>query len=304
MDFVLLNNASSATDSNGGPLLAPVLIRIAGALEVYLDRDVALVWGGSYRVRAGSSSADIQPGEVACAIVDSLPDAPGAVAYHDVSGAEVPVVFLAKSQCDSLISGPDSVSSALSHELVEASVDPFCNEWIQDASGRQWAKEAADPLQEWTYENRWRNCQRLRASELLGPRLGWTMELRSAPRWSGHLWAVRRRNGRLRHRADRWHRGDADHGGDPPAPHGAEAPPGLTHAPPRVAGEGGACVTLEEQKARGALLDALAVLAALKDHVDNGTDSAHESLLAAWTVARDKAGAAADAYVRASGGGQ
>ncbi len=154
MDFALIDESTAATAgaANGGTLTPTALAQMAAALQVYANRDVGFYWGGSHRVRASSGPSDVQAGEVVCAIVDALPDAPGAVAYHDVNGAEVPTVFLAKSQCNSLISGPDSVSSALSHEVAEAIGDPACNRWVDDGSGTEHALEVADPCQEWGYE--------------------------------------------------------------------------------------------------------------------------------------------------------
>lgn len=153
MDFVILDETTSASAGQqyGGPFDGTTLQRIASALEVYLDRDVASEHGGSYRVRVGSSSTDIMPGEIACAIVDALPDAPGAVAYHDVSGAAVPVVFCAKTACNSLTSGPDSVSNALAHELAEVVGDPACNLWADGNDGQEHCRELCDPVQEWGY---------------------------------------------------------------------------------------------------------------------------------------------------------
>lgn len=154
MDFVLVDESTAATAAPqyGGPLTQAALQQIAAALTVYLDRDVSTYWGGSHRVRAASSPTDIQPGEIVCAIVDSLPLEPGAVAYHDVTGGAVPLVFLARSECSSIMSGSDSISSAFSHELAEALGDPDCNRWIDDGQGHEYALEIVDAVEEWGYE--------------------------------------------------------------------------------------------------------------------------------------------------------
>ena len=152
--FVLLDESTSVGNAAqfGGTISIEELDAIAGALEVQLNRDVATWWGGSYAVRAGASKTDIQAGEIACALLDSLPGAPGDVAYHDVTGAEVPGVFLARTQCTSLVVGSDSVSSALSHELCEAAIDPYCNAWRDQGNGTEVAQEGCDAVQEAGYE--------------------------------------------------------------------------------------------------------------------------------------------------------
>lgn len=154
MRFTIIDE-STATGNQakyGGTITLHTLVAIASALTVQLNRDVATHWGGAYAVRAGATKLDIMPGEIACVLLDALPDAPGAVAYHDVTGAEVPVVFLARTQCNSLTSGSDSVSIALSHELCETVGDPFVNAWRDDGHGAEYAQELCDACQESGYE--------------------------------------------------------------------------------------------------------------------------------------------------------
>ena len=152
MKFVLINESTVNDAAHGGPLAAATLAKMAGALATYLNEYVATYWGGTgtFGVRAGAGAHDIQSGEIACAIRDSLPDVPGAVAYHDVTGKEVPVVFLARTECTSLLTGPDSVSSALSHELAETAGDAACNLWARDTK-YEWAHELCDAVQEWGF---------------------------------------------------------------------------------------------------------------------------------------------------------
>jgi hypothetical protein len=153
MKFVLLNESKVSDAAHGGHMTPAILGKIASASTTYLNQYVAAFWGGmgTYAVRAGAGKNDVQPGEIACAFLDALPDAPGAVAYHDVTGKEVPVIFLARTLCNSLLSGADSVSSALSHELAETVGDPACNLWARDTK-YEWAHELCDAVQEWGFE--------------------------------------------------------------------------------------------------------------------------------------------------------
>lgn len=153
MRFVILDEATDIGNAPayGGPIGYATLAAIANALQVQLNRDVATHWGGAYTVRPGQSKADIRDGEIVCALVDALPNAPGDIAYHDVTGAESPVIFLARTQCNALTQGPDSVSCVLSHETNETAGDPFVNVWCDDGHGNEFARELSDAVQAATY---------------------------------------------------------------------------------------------------------------------------------------------------------
>jgi hypothetical protein len=159
MRFVIMDEstAATATPELGGPLTPALLQQISAALEVYADRDVAFWWGGQHTVRVGSVTDPPAAGDVVTAIVDSLPDSPTTVAYHTDTGAEIPVIFLSRQQCNSVLVGNGSVSDALSHEIAEVIGDPPCNRYSQQGEDGQgpnglFATEIADPTQEDWYE--------------------------------------------------------------------------------------------------------------------------------------------------------
>lgn len=139
---------SDVTDSAfGGAVTSDMMKEMADALTIQLDRDVSAYWGGNFRVRAGKDASDIAPNEIVCALVRSLPDTPGAVAYHSKDGATRPFVMVAHMQCNSIFDGPDSISNAFSHELNETSGDPACNGWYDDGNGKEHAGELSDATQ-------------------------------------------------------------------------------------------------------------------------------------------------------------
>lgn len=154
MRFVIIDESTSVGNDSayGGAISGSEAQQMAHALLVQLNRDLATYWGGAYAVRVGAGYTDVNPGEVVCSIMDSLPNAPGAVAYHDVAAQEVPVIFLARTQCNSILSGSSSVSCALSHELCETAGDVFCNAWRDDGQGYEWAQELCDAVQESSYD--------------------------------------------------------------------------------------------------------------------------------------------------------
>jgi hypothetical protein len=127
---------------------------IAQAVTVQANRDFAPTWGGQHLVRVATAPTDILPGEVAYGILDDLPSAPGAVAYHDVSGAGVPACFEAVNMCESILTGQDSIAQAISHEVLETLGDPGANRWADkgDGSGTQVALEMCDAVESAYYD--------------------------------------------------------------------------------------------------------------------------------------------------------
>lgn len=147
MLFVLVMEATAASPLT--PQVTPEwLSKCAAACMVQLNRDVAAEWGGSYSVRVGTSKAAVARGEIVFSIVDSLPNAPGAIAYHDIDGNAVPVAFLALSTCNTLA----DVSTAISHELCETAGDPDCNTWADGGQGSEFAQELCDSVEAFAYD--------------------------------------------------------------------------------------------------------------------------------------------------------
>jgi len=152
MQFVLIDESNGATTSAGTALSPAVLEQIAVAATVYLNRDVAAYWGlpiGA-TVRVGDASS-IQAGEWAFVLFATLPEAPDAIAYHDVDGNGVPVLFDAVSLSDSLIGSGQSVSVAITHELAETLGDQSCNFWADDGKGQEHALELCDAVENSDY---------------------------------------------------------------------------------------------------------------------------------------------------------
>ena len=143
--FVLINESTSAS-----PLSSQVtetwLASVSAAVTIQLNRDVSPNWGGEYTVRAGQAS-QVAPGEIVFALVDTLPDAPAAIAYHDVNGNALPVAYLGLALCSTL----DDVSIAISHECCETAGDAGCNGWQDDGSGHEWARELCDAVESSSY---------------------------------------------------------------------------------------------------------------------------------------------------------
>jgi hypothetical protein len=77
------------------------------------------------------------------------PDVADALGYHDVDpDTGMPYGRVFSGVCRS---AGVSLSSVLSHEVIEAFVDPYCNDW-SDQGSRSIAHEACDPVQNSSYD--------------------------------------------------------------------------------------------------------------------------------------------------------
>lgn len=88
------------------------------------------------------------------ALVDTADD-PEALGYHTEVGAIQSGVVGCKPELDQgarPLTGPYSVSSVLSHEVLEMAVDPRCNLWADTGKGFLVAYEVGDPVQSDHYD--------------------------------------------------------------------------------------------------------------------------------------------------------
>ena len=90
------------------------------------------------------------------AIVDTIQDQPkGVQGFHtEDQGGQLWGVVAAKPELDNggqVLAGDWSVSSTLSHEVLEMFVDPNCNLWANDGKGSAYSLEVCDPVEAPTY---------------------------------------------------------------------------------------------------------------------------------------------------------
>lgn len=89
-------------------------------------------------------------GAIVSTLVADLPEAPGALAYHDVSPTGVPYQRTGVKTCTD---NGVSWQSAADHETKELTVDPFCTVTATDpATGWTYAFEIADPVESDSYQ--------------------------------------------------------------------------------------------------------------------------------------------------------
>ncbi len=150
MHWVLIDNSGGATTQDGSTLSRAALSRMAEAVQDQVNREFAAEWGAQAKIRVGETVGDIQPGEWAYIFLASLPDAPGASAYHDVNGKGVPFSLCAVTTCHSLY-GPNGVSIDVSHEILETGGDAGANLYANDGRGTLHACELCDAVEVQSY---------------------------------------------------------------------------------------------------------------------------------------------------------
>jgi hypothetical protein len=114
---------------------------LIAAMQVFVDRHVAPVWGTPARL---IQSSGFVPGAWAMVFLDNA-DQPGALAYHDLTPDGLPQ---SKVFVKTTLQNHDLVSVSASHELVEMLVDPAINLMTTGPDPKVfYAYESADPVE-------------------------------------------------------------------------------------------------------------------------------------------------------------
>src|SRR5215472_241792 len=121
------------------------LDKLIAAMQAFIDRDVAPVWGTPAKL---AKSTGFIKGQWAMVFLDNA-DQPGALAYHDLTPDGLP---LAKVFVKTTLANHDLVSVSASHELVEMLVDPAINLLTTGPDPKTvYAYESADPVEALSY---------------------------------------------------------------------------------------------------------------------------------------------------------
>ena len=127
------NNATTPLGVNFDSLIA--------AMQVYVDKHVAPVWGTPAKL---TKTTGFLPNAWAVVFLDNA-DQPGALAYHDLTPDGLP---LSKVFVKTTIDDGQLVSVSASHELVEMLVDPAINLMTTGPDPKAtYAYESADPVE-------------------------------------------------------------------------------------------------------------------------------------------------------------
>lgn len=164
--WVLIDASKGAATGDGSVLSPAVLANIVEAVSSQVNEELATEWGAKAALRVGKDENDIQPGEWAYVFLPTLPDAPGASAYHDINGAGVPFALCAVTTCGSLY-GPTGVSVDVSHEILETAGDEGANQYADDNHGLLHALELCDAVEIQTYAKTCKNGTAVQVSNWL-----------------------------------------------------------------------------------------------------------------------------------------
>ncbi len=134
MGIVLINQSAKISDKD--------VKNIAEACDLQLRNDVAPAWDIS-RPLTVTTTPDLS--SYPFYLVDTIPEAPGALAYHFVQPDGVPA---GKIGVQTTLQAGDTVAGATSHEAVELQCDIFCASWsFITRLHCLVATEACDPVQ-------------------------------------------------------------------------------------------------------------------------------------------------------------
>ena len=115
--------------------------RLVAALQIFLDRHFAPVWGTHAKLVRAST---FQQGAWGLVFLDN-PDAAGVEGYHELTRHRLP---LSKVFVETTLNDGEKVSVTASHELAEMLVDPAGNLWAEGSHHTLYAYEMADAVEE------------------------------------------------------------------------------------------------------------------------------------------------------------
>lgn len=133
-------------ETQSAKVTAAQLTAIAAACRDQLHNEVATAWN----IRSPLTVSTLHhPSWYRFTLVDEIPEAPGALAYHDVDANGHPYGRLG---VNATLRAGESISSVVSHECVELQCDIYCASWAYSVGRRALvAVEACDPVQADSY---------------------------------------------------------------------------------------------------------------------------------------------------------
>jgi len=149
MLIAILNQSTLVTAGDAAAMTQAVAAQVRFDAAPLWDRAPAAV------IFYADPSA-VPPAAHGIAIVDTIQDQPqGVLGFHtEDQGGKLWGVVAAKPELDNgakIMTGDWSVSSVLSHEVLEMFVDPNCNLWANDGKGSAYSFEVCDPVEAPSY---------------------------------------------------------------------------------------------------------------------------------------------------------
>jgi len=149
MLIAVFNRSTLVTDADVSAMTEAVAEQVRMDVAPHWERAPAVVM---FHTDPGLVPADAH----GITIVDTIPkQAKGVLGFHtEGPGGKIWGVVAAKPALDHgghATTGDWSVSSLLSHEVLEMFVDPNCNLWANDSKGSDYSLEVCDPVEAPTY---------------------------------------------------------------------------------------------------------------------------------------------------------
>ncbi len=158
MHFAICDETKTpAVDPNSGEKLDnALLVRIAEALAKHMATDFAGYWENIPQTFTVCALADAPNGARILHLVDFIPEAPDALAYHTIDSKGQPTLKLGVQTIlqsgGTLHTGPDSISCAMCHEVDETWVDGPCVIVVYFNDKKNLCYEVDDPVQGDSYD--------------------------------------------------------------------------------------------------------------------------------------------------------
>lgn len=125
------------------------LVRIAPGLQMQLREDLAATWGVGEADVVRADDEPTMPGEIEIQIhADAPANEAGALALHDKQPDGTPIIHVFY---DLIMQFGAELSAAVSHELLEARIDPEGDQVATLPDGRVCALEICDQVESLTY---------------------------------------------------------------------------------------------------------------------------------------------------------
>lgn len=151
MHFAIVNESTNSS------LTSTLVEQIANAIQEQTATDFSLDWETLGAVVEVLDMSQVPPTcDTIVHFVDTIPEAPDALAYHTIDNNGVPVARLGVntilSNGGTINTGAESVSCAASHEILETIEDEYCSQWNDWDGTKKVAYEVCDPVQDESYE--------------------------------------------------------------------------------------------------------------------------------------------------------
>jgi hypothetical protein len=149
MLIAILNQSTLVTDADAQTMTQAVASQV--------QFDAAPLWDrASATVEFYTDTSAVPATARGIALVDTIQNEPqGVLGFHtEDRGGKLWGVVAVKPELDNgsqVLTGDWSVSSLLSHEVLEMFIDPNCNLWANDGKGSAYSVEVCDPVEAPSY---------------------------------------------------------------------------------------------------------------------------------------------------------